>query len=330
MGQELLNYGIRILDFGFFYFTLFIPHFAINLSLEPSWGMGYLRSVLLPSRITKNITLLGSEFFNLYLIKGESYAVIEGGVSGITYTFLKQLAQLGVPPEAISHLVILHSHFDHMMVFPTLKERYPWMKIVSSEWNRATFSSERIVSKIFDSDRKMTLTLMERGLISEAPNLNPYLSFPLNIPLREGSILDLGNGTKIKFIETPGHSPDCLSAYYEEEGVLFCSDGAGFYTPPDFFRPNYWFRLDEAEKSIDRMRNIDPEILCRGHYGAIVGREVVRRHLQMASQSIEDFKSFVLERIQRGESVDTITEDVTERFSKDFLKFFPPEDKYRL
>jgi glyoxylase-like metal-dependent hydrolase (beta-lactamase superfamily II) len=286
--------------------------------------------MLLPFKVANNITLLGSEFFNLYLIKGETYAIMEGGVSGMTYPFLKQLTQLDVPPEAISHLIILHSHFDHMMVFPTLKEKYPWVKILSSEKNRAIFSSERILAKIFDSDRKMTLALMERGLISEAPNLSPYISFPLDIAVSEGSILDLGNGIKIKFIETPGHSPDCLSAYYEEEGILFCSDGSGFYTPPDFFRPNYWFSLDEAEKSLDRMKTIDPEILCRGHYGVIMGREATRKHLQMARQSIEDFKVFVSERIQSGASVDTITEEVTERFSKGFLELFPPEDNYRL
>src|SRR4030065_2129535 len=108
--------------------------------------------MLLPFSVHKNITLLGSELFNLYLVKGETYAIIEGGVSGVTYPFLEQLSQLNVPPEAISHLVILHSHFDHMMVFPVLWERYPWMKIVTSDLNRAIFTSERILAKIFDSD----------------------------------------------------------------------------------------------------------------------------------------------------------------------------------
>jgi len=91
--------------------------------------MGYFGFVNLPFQITKNITLLGSELFNLYLVKGETYAVVEGAVSGVTFPFLEQLKQLDVPPEAISHLVILHSHFDHMMVFPTLKGRYPWTKL---------------------------------------------------------------------------------------------------------------------------------------------------------------------------------------------------------
>jgi glyoxylase-like metal-dependent hydrolase (beta-lactamase superfamily II) len=284
----------------------------------------------LPFQVTKNITLLGSELFNLYLVKGETYAIVEGGVSGITYPFLEQLNQLNVPPEAISHLVILHSHFDHMMVFPTLKGRYPWMKIVSSDLNRATFSSERIIAKIFDSDRKMTLALKERGIILEAPALQPNSSFPLDITVKEGSVLDIGKGVKMKFLEIPGHSPDCVGAFLEAEGLLFCSDGAGFYTPPDFFRPNYWYRLDDAEESLDKMKAIDPEILCRGHYGAMIGKDLARNHLQRNLQSIDDFKTFVLEKIQSGWSVEEIAQDVTVRFSKGFLEFFPAEENLRL
>jgi glyoxylase-like metal-dependent hydrolase (beta-lactamase superfamily II) len=292
--------------------------------------MGYFEFVNLPFQVTKNITLLGSELFNLYLVKGETYAVVEGGVSGVTYPFLEQLKQLDVPPEAISHLVILHSHFDHMMVFPSLKGRYPWMKIVTSDLNRAIFTSERIVAKIFDADRKMTSALEEEGVISDAPNLQPYTFLPLDITVSEGSILDLGGGVRMKFLEIPGHSPDCLAAFLEEEGLLFCSDGAGFYTPPDFFRPNYWYRLDEAEKSIKKMKAIDPEILCRGHYGTAIGQEVVRKHLQMGHQCIEDFKAFVLEKINGGWSVEKIAQDVDVRFSKGFLEFFPAEENYRL
>jgi 2-aminobenzoylacetyl-CoA thioesterase len=284
----------------------------------------------LPFQVTKSITLLGSELFNLYLVKGETYAIVEGGVSGITYPFLDQLSLLNVPPEAISHLVILHSHFDHMMVFPTLKGRYPWMEIVSSDLNRPIFTSEKIIAKIFDSDRKMTLALKERGMISEAPTLQSYIFFPLDITVQEGSILDLGKGMKMKFLEIPGHSADCVGAFLEEEELLFCSDGAGFYTPPNFFRPNYWYRLDDAEKSLDRMKAMDPKILCRGHYGVIIGKEVVRKHLQIGRQSIEDFKAFVLEKINGGWSVEEITQDVTVRFSKGFLEFFPAEENSRL
>jgi len=50
----------------------------------------------------------------------------------------------------------------------------------------------------------------------------------------------------------------------------------------------------------------------------------------MNRQSIEDFKTFVLEKIQSGRSVEEITQDVTVQFSKGFLELFPPEENLRL
>jgi hypothetical protein len=78
------------------------------------------------------------------------------------------------------------------------------------------------------------------------------------------------------------------------------------------------------------MRAVDPEILCRGHYGAMIGKDLVRKHLQRNRQSIDDFKTFVLDKIQGGCSVEEIAQDVTVRFAKGFLEFFPAEENYRL
>jgi len=78
------------------------------------------------------------------------------------------------------------------------------------------------------------------------------------------------------------------------------------------------------------MKAIDPEILCRGHYGGILGKESVRKHLQTARQCIEDFKTWVLERTQEGRSIEEMTQEVTVRFSRGFLQFFSAEDNHRL
>ncbi len=55
----------------------------------------------------------------------------------------------------------------------------------------------------------------------------------------------------------------------------------------------------------------------------MIGKDLARKHLKMNLQSIEDFKAFVLEKINGGWSVEGITKDVTVRFSKGFLEFFP-------
>ena len=41
---------------------------------------------------------------------------------------------------------------------------------------------------------------------------------------REGQVIDLGSGTRMLVLETPGHSIDSVCYYIEEEGVLFTGD----------------------------------------------------------------------------------------------------------
>jgi hypothetical protein len=50
----------------------------------------------------------------------------------------------------------------------------------------------------------------------------------------------------------------------------------------------------------------------------------------MGRQCIEDFKAFVLEKINAGWSVEKITQDVTAEFSRGFLELFSAEENYRL
>jgi len=61
----------------------------------------------------------------------------------------------------------------------------------------------------------------------------------------------------------------------------------------------------------DKIRAIDPEILFRGHYGTMIGKDLFRKHLQMNRQSIGDFRAFVLQKINRGWSIEEITKNVT-------------------
>lgn len=42
--------------------------------------------------------------------------------------------------------------------------------------------------------------------------------------LHEGKAIDLGGGTRVQVLETPGHSVDSVCYYLEEEGVLFSGD----------------------------------------------------------------------------------------------------------
>ncbi len=91
--------------------------------------------------------------------------------------------------------------------------------------------------------------------------------------LREGQVLELGGGTRLQVLVTPGHSVDSLCYYLEEEGVLFTGDtllGSSTTTVWD---------LGDYRSTLARLLELpNLKVICPGH-GKIVNDP--RERLQM-------------------------------------------------
>ena len=78
--------------------------------------------------------------------------------------------------------------------------------------------------------------------------------------LREGQTIDLGGGTRVQVLVTPGHSVDSVCYYLEDEGVLFSGDtllGVGTTT--------VWDLLD-YRSSLERLLALpNLRVICPGH-----------------------------------------------------------------
>ena len=79
-----------------------------------------------PVKVCDRLWLLGREESCVYLLQGESEAmIISGGYSYILPDVLAQLETIAPDPERITGLLILHSHFDHSGIVPGLNCRRP-------------------------------------------------------------------------------------------------------------------------------------------------------------------------------------------------------------
>jgi glyoxylase-like metal-dependent hydrolase (beta-lactamase superfamily II) len=91
------------------------------------------------------------------------------------------------------------------------------------------------------------------------------------IPITEGTF-DLGDGGKLKVIETIGHASHNLSFYESFNGGVFPGDAAGTYIPqfdeviPTAPPPFY---LDSALASLDKIISLNPTVLYYSHFGKV-------------------------------------------------------------
>ncbi len=136
--------------------------------------------------------------YNSYVVRGsKASAIIDGSDLHHTAEFIGHLADIleGTTPD---YLVINHMEPDHSGAIPTLKSRFPDLKIVGN-------------AKTLDM-------------------LNGFYGINTGtVEVKEGDTLDLGD-LHLKFILTPMlHWPETMFTYAVEEHVLFTGDALGCF-----------------------------------------------------------------------------------------------------
>lgn len=136
---------------------------------------------------------------NCYLVKekdSQAGFIVDPG--GNPRGIIALADKMGLVPQGI---LLTHGHFDHMLAAPELK----------SYWDIPIYAGEK-----------------ERQLLLE-PHYSLALHVGENLSLRADKYIEekdnliIGN-TKIRIIETPGHTPGGICYYIEEEKVIFVGD----------------------------------------------------------------------------------------------------------
>lgn len=100
-----------------------------------------------------------------------------------------------------SHILLTHSHFDHIYAIPQLVEKYPDIKVVAYEKEKP---------------------LLEDMVLNGSKDFHRSTEITPDILLEEGEY-ELA-GAKFKVIHTPGHTTGSVSFYFYENNFCFTGD----------------------------------------------------------------------------------------------------------
>lgn len=195
---------------------------------------------------------------NSYIVQGEKTAIIDGviGWDGIPETLYKNLKEINVNPEDIDYLIVNHTEPDH------------------SGW---ISNFEKI-----KDDFTIVCTDKAANLISSF-----YGNNKIKI-VKEGEILDLGNGKVLSFHPVPNvHWPDTMFTYEKSSKTLFSCDMYGAFgkmgdhyfddemTPDEeeFFEKEgirYYSNVMTTftpmlRKAIEKSKELEIEMIAPGH-----------------------------------------------------------------
>jgi glyoxylase-like metal-dependent hydrolase (beta-lactamase superfamily II) len=241
-----------------------------------------------PGKIDEGLWLLGTKESCVYLLEGsQSTVLISAGMSYILPDLLRQIDAFGISSQKIEHIIILHSHFDHVGIVPFLKRKWPNVKIYASARAWQVLSNPKAISIIHDYTLKVCRRV--RGNTDDLSVLDWQWRYDVQGEvLDERSRIDLGN-RHIEIHETPGHSSCSISAYVPQLKALFPSDAVAIP-----YRDEYVIAAGSSfgqyQQSLDKLSGLNIEILCADHYGYVRGDEAkhyIARSREAAEQMID-------------------------------------------
>lgn len=214
--------------------------------------------------ITEEIFQVGGPGFTapedslIYLVVAEGHAaLIDSGCGRDTDLLLANIEAAGVDPHAVELLLLTHCHYDHSGGAAELRRRLGCRVVAHAL--EAVFIEE--------GNNNVTAANWYMG------SLTPCMVDHRLAHSREE--IPLGPRT-ITAIHIPGHSPGSV-AYLTESGgrrVLFAQDVHG----P--LHPALLSSHDDYFASLQRLLDLDADILCEGHLGIFEGREKVEAFIR--------------------------------------------------
>jgi glyoxylase-like metal-dependent hydrolase (beta-lactamase superfamily II) len=235
-----------------------------------------------------DVDLFDAGFASVYLFDDEEPALVDAGAAASAETILEGMADCGVAPAELEHLVLSHIHVDHSGAASALVEAASDLDVYIHEMTAPHLvdpgalleSSKQAMGEHFEA-------MGEQGPVPAAS--------VVGVP-DEGATVDLGANT-LELIHAPGHSPDHLAVWNPERRLLFAAECLGLYLeradrwlPPSTL-PN--FDVELIADAIDLLRELDPERIVLPHFGEwpeepTVAFETAERELHRFDERIRE------------------------------------------
>lgn len=181
------------------------------------------------------------------------------------------LIKKDINPQDLTHVFITHHDIDHMGALYELLEKYPNIKVVSSDIESDFISGNKKSLRLIKMEEMLQDASEDQKPLYEAfcERLKAIKHVEVDIKVQYDDILDWLGGTKV--IHTPGHMPYHVSLYIEKEKAVITGDAA--YTEKDHIQtvgPQFTLDMKDAKESLDKLLKLDAKRYFCFHGGLYI------------------------------------------------------------
>ena len=197
--------------------------------------------------------------------------LVDCGYPGFLPRLERAAASSGVEFGEITGVVITHPDDDHYGALHEIKEKYPHIRAMSSEFDAPYIEGQIPPLRVSIGMEKFSSLTGELREVAVSYRERQEKIKPVKIDeaLRGGEVTPWCGGTKI--IPTPGHMPGHISLYVVPLKTLIAGDALiSTYGKLRISNPRYATHPKEAERSAETLLAMDVEKFVCYHGGTVI------------------------------------------------------------
>lgn len=248
----------------------------------------------------------------IFLFDGPEPVIFDAGFSCMGKVYVSAVKYV-LGDRQPSYLFLTHSHWDHCGSAATLKAAFPGMKIAAAPAVGDIVKRPNALALIRRLNDEATADIAKDARVEPYLDKEPFRPFEVDIEIRDGQVFELGNGTTVQVLATPGHTQDHHSFYLPQEKILIAGEAAGLYYSPTMVSPEFVSDYDAYLASIQRLALLPMEVFCQGHFACLVGEEEISDFFKRSINETICFKNRVDELLEEeAESVERVFQRIKE------------------
>lgn len=226
-------------------------------------------------KVMDNFYVLGLATYPVHLLDGPCPVLFEGGTSCAGKLYVDAIRSvLGTRRPQI--LFLTHAHWDHCGAAAYLKEAFPQLKIAASRRTAQILQRPGALELIVKLNKDALAIVHNYPEIDASCLLDgTFHPFEVDLEIADGHVFDLGNGSTVKVLATPGHTRDHHSYYLPDKKILIAGDAAGTIDSSGGIVCEFLHDYQAYITTIKKLAALPIEIFCQGHRIVLVGREEV-------------------------------------------------------
>jgi glyoxylase-like metal-dependent hydrolase (beta-lactamase superfamily II) len=129
-------------------------------------------------------------------------------------------------------------------------------------------------------------------------NKKPFKPFRVDMVLRPDQCIEIGKDDYVQALYTPGHTWDFISYWIPSKHILIASEAVGCEDMTGHIFTEFLVDYDAYRKSMNRMAELDFEILCLGHKLVLTGLDAkvhIQKSLEQAAKYADLVERFLTE-----------------------------------